>query len=83
MGAVGKDILFRAYIIYVIVLIMAIIIVVRMFSLIFVNGEEYREMAEENLIREKLEIVQLKETVLEQYPHELSGGMRQRAAASA
>ena len=34
----------------------------------------------ENLIREKLEIVQLKETVLEQYPHELSGGMRQRAA---
>ncbi|MDO4453192.1 MAG: ATP-binding cassette domain-containing protein [Eubacteriales bacterium] len=34
----------------------------------------------ENLIREKLEIVQLKENVLEQYPHELSGGMRQRAA---
>lgn len=54
MGAVGKDILFRAYIIYVIVLIMAIIIVVRMFSLIFVNGEEYREMAEENLIRERI-----------------------------
>lgn len=34
----------------------------------------------EALIREMLEIVQLKESILEQYPHELSGGMRQRAA---
>lgn len=42
-----------------------------------------REMTfqeKEQLILEKLEIVQLKETVLNQYPHELSGGMRQRAA---
>lgn len=53
MGTVRNDILFRAYVIYVIVLIMALIIVVRMFSLIFVNGEEFREMAEENLIRER------------------------------
>lgn len=32
------------------------------------------------LILETLEAVQLKETILQQYPHELSGGMKQRAA---
>jgi cell division protein FtsI (penicillin-binding protein 3) len=53
MSDVRKDILFRAYIIYILVLILASVIVFRLISLIFVNGDQYREMAEENLIRER------------------------------
>ena len=38
-----------------------------------------RDQKREKIYR-VLDIVQLKETILNQYPHELSGGMRQRAA---
>lgn len=54
MGAVRKDILFRAYIIYIIVLIVGVIIFVRIFNLIYINGDQYRDMAEENLIRDRV-----------------------------
>ncbi|MEI6346346.1 MAG: penicillin-binding protein [Bacteroidota bacterium] len=53
MGAVRKDILFRAYLVYVLVLIVGIVIFVRIFSLVYINGDEYRQMAEENTIRER------------------------------
>ena len=54
MGAVRKDILFRAYLIYILVLIVGIVIFARLISLIYVNGDQYRQMAEDNLIRERV-----------------------------
>ncbi len=53
MSDVRKDILFRAYIIYILVLVLAFIVFFRLISLIFIHGDVYREMAEENLIRER------------------------------
>lgn len=49
-------------------------------ELLNLKRKQMTSQEKEQLIREKLEIVQLKETILNQYPHELSGGMRQRAA---
>lgn len=44
------------------------------------NAAALSKEQKRNLILEMMDIVQLKESVLFQYPHELSGGMRQRAA---
>ena len=54
MENVRKDILIRAYIIYAIVLVCGLIIFYRVFSLIFINGNEYRNLVNDNNVRERI-----------------------------
>ncbi len=54
MGEIRKDILFRAYLIYILVLVVGVIIFVRLITLIYIDGDKYRQMAEDNLIRERV-----------------------------
>lgn len=49
-------------------------------ELLNIKRRNMQKREKQELIREMLEVVQLKKTVLKQFPYELSGGMRQRAA---
>lgn len=54
MAEIRKDILFRAYLIYILVLAVGLLISIRLVNLIYINGDKYREMAQENMIRERV-----------------------------